>query len=462
MNSDDWWSKPPLRAAAILEWHRREARREPNAWAEFVFRDAEGQALRQAALHRQLQQFLTDHPRALIELPRDHGKTLQVMIRVLWELGHRPWLRIKVVCATDALAIERGRFLRDSIAGNPRVRFVFPELVPGTPWTPERFTVCRPAEVIGPSVTTLGIDSAATGTRADLLVCDDIVDVRALVSRADRERVKTLFRDNLMNLLEPDGRIWCIFTPWHRDDLNAELKRNPAFALFRRAIGPDFEPIWPERWPRKRLIDRRQEIGESSFARAYRLCSISDDDVIIPRRVVQFWHEPLPPSQVTLLAIDPAISSKQTADASALVVLVQDEQHLIYCVEARAHRVRFPDLIDLIRDAHDRWHPDVIVLEANAAFRGLADLLKTRTPLGGKLLPVTQTTDKLTRVRLFSTSVFQGMFRLRGHEHGVHPAQETLYLQMTQFPHGDHDDLLDAAAMGTAWLLSSARAPIIR
>jgi len=28
--------------------------------------------------------------RALVELPRDHGKSVQVCIRVLWELGRRP------------------------------------------------------------------------------------------------------------------------------------------------------------------------------------------------------------------------------------------------------------------------------------------------------------------------------------------------------------------------------------
>lgn len=452
----------PLQAAAALEWHRRKARREPNAWAEFAFRDAEGRPLRQGTIHRQLHHFLSQQPRALIELPRDHGKTMQVMIRILWELGHRPWLRVKIVCATDALAIERGRFLRDSISDNPRVRLVFPGLLPGTPWTPERFTVRRPTEIVGPSVTALGIDSAATGTRADLLVCDDIVDVRALISRADRERVKTLFRENLMNLLEPDGRVWCVFTPWHRDDLNAELKRNPAFALFRRAIGPDLEPIWPERWSRQQLQARLREIGEHSFARAYQLQSISEDDVVIPRRAVQFWHEPAPAASVTVLAIDPAVSSRQTADASALVVLTQDEHHVIRCVEAQAHRVRLPNLIDLIRSADQRWNPDVILLEANAAFQGLADLLTAQTRFGGKLMPVRQTIDKHTRVRIFSTSVFQGTFRLLGQNRSVHPSQDLLFQEMTQFPHGDHDDLLDAAAMGTAWLLSSVRSPLIR
>src|SRR5207253_4912150 len=140
--------------------------------------------------------------------------------------------------ASEAMAAERCRFLRDAIASNLRVRAVFPHLTPGRPWTATRFSIRRSGHVIGPSVTAVGVGSVSTGSRADLLVCDDIVDVKALRSRADRERVKAFFHENLMNLLEPDGRFWGLFTPWHKDDLNSDLKQNPAYALFRRAVEP--------------------------------------------------------------------------------------------------------------------------------------------------------------------------------------------------------------------------------
>src|SRR5205814_4268680 len=128
------------------------------------------------------------------------------------------------------------------------------------------FTVARPADVIGPSVAAFGVGAGSTGTRADLLVCDDIVDVRALHSRAERDRTADYFANNLMNLLEPDGRFWGLFTPWHSDDLNARLKKNDAYKPFRRAVGLDFEPVWPEKWPVERLRARKEEIGSASFA----------------------------------------------------------------------------------------------------------------------------------------------------------------------------------------------------
>jgi hypothetical protein len=90
------------------------ARIDPNTFIQLRFSDPSGQPIRQGKVHRELQAFLSAHRQALIELPRDHGKMTQVCARVLRELGRQPSLRIKIVCASEALAAERGRFLPDS------------------------------------------------------------------------------------------------------------------------------------------------------------------------------------------------------------------------------------------------------------------------------------------------------------------------------------------------------------
>jgi predicted phage terminase large subunit-like protein len=405
-------------------------------------------------LHCELQEFLSHHDRALIELPRDHGKSTQVCARLIWELARNPSLRIKIVCANEALAVERGRFLRDAIAQNLRIRWVFPQFRPAQPWEAMRFTVARPQSVIGPSVAAFGIGASSTGARADLLVCDDIVDVKALRSKSDRERVRIYFQENLVNLLEPDGRLWCLFTPWHTDDLNSRLKSNPEYAHFRRAIDADLTPIWPEHWPRERLDQRRREIGELSFARAYRLICLSDDELAIRADWVQFWTEPTN-YEAKVLAIDPAISASAKADASALVVLARTIENRIHCLEAIARRANAPALVQLIDDFDRRWRPDAILFESNAAFAAVRDLLIRHARFGPKIQSVVQTRDKSARVRVFSVSVQNGSFRLAGKPTGgVTPGQQELFDEMTTFPGGEHDDLLDAAAFGTEWLLN--------
>jgi predicted phage terminase large subunit-like protein len=434
-----------------------EARWDPNAFVEHCCTDPAGRPLVQAQVHREIQRFLSAHPKAIVELPRDHGKTVQVCARVLWELGRNPALRIKIVCATERIAEDRGRFLRRAIADNHRLREVFPHLRPGVPWAETSFSVERPAEVIGSSVTALGVGGGLTGTQADLLVCDDIVDVKSLSSAAERFRVKAFFRDNLMNLLEPDGRCWCLCTPWHANDLNAELKRDGAFAHYRRAIGLRLSPIWPERWPRECLAERRREIGSASFARGYRLLPLNEEVLTIKATWVQYWEGEVrlgSPDLRVVLAVDPAVSANPTSDASALVVLARAATGPIRCLEATARRVTTPDLVRLIDDFDRRWNPEVILFESNAAFLGVKDLLVRHAGFGPKLRGLAQTRSKPARVNAFSVSVENGTFRLKGRAGAVDPGQQSLFDEMTTFPAGDHDDLLDAAAMGTEYLLS--------
>src|SRR5262245_17578726 len=67
----------------VTGWKARRVRNDPAGFAEFAFADETGRPMRLGAVHRELHTFLSDAPRGLVELPRDHGKTVQVLIRVL-------------------------------------------------------------------------------------------------------------------------------------------------------------------------------------------------------------------------------------------------------------------------------------------------------------------------------------------------------------------------------------------
>jgi len=438
-------------ALAILQ-----ARRDPNRFIPFCFRDATGTILQQARVHVALQHFLSQHSKALIELPRDHGKSVQVCGRILWELGHKPGLRVKLVCATDALAAERSRFLRDTIETNARLRLVFPLLKPGQSWSADVFTIQRLHETIGPSVAAFGIGSGATGARADLLVCDDVVDVRALHSPGERQRCIDVFQNNLVNLLEPDGRFWGLCTPWHPEDLNAYLKRNSAYALFRRAVGPNMEPVWPEKWNRDALMERQIAIGTAAFARGYRLLPIHEGEIVIRPEWVRFWNEEVPREclEFVVLSIDPAVSSLKKADASALVVAGRlEHSNDVRVLESQAHRVSTPDLMHVIADVAARWNPDAILFESNAAFAGIRDLMQRHASFGSKVQGIVQTRSKAARAAALSVPIQNGTVKLRGENTFVDGSQRALFEEVTMFPFALHDDLLDALASAVEFLL---------
>ena len=437
-------------APELLRRHLERCRADPDPFLEWCL----GPSFRQGRVHRELQHFLGTTPRALIELPRDHGKSTQVCGRLLWELGRDPSLRILVVCASERLALERGRFLRDRIERDSRVRLVFPALVPGSPWSEEAFTLKRPGGKIGPTVRLGGVGSALTGARVDLLVCDDIVDVRSIYSQAERQRVKTFFRENLMNLLEPTGRVWNLSTPWHRHDLNGELRANPAFALFRRAVGPDLSPVWPEHWPRDRLEARRREVGSASFLRGYQLTYPTEGEALVQPGWIHHWTAPEEyPRKV--LAIDPAVATHARADQTALVALGLTAGNKVHCLEALGQRLPASELPALIERLDARWNPETILYEANAAFAGLGEMLQRHPGFGHRVRLVTQTRAKPGRIAVFAIQVERGEFLLHGLDaETVVPGQAALREQMLIYPHGDHDDLLDAAALGAEHLLT--------
>ena len=264
---------------------------------------------------------LSQHHHALVELPRDHGKSTQICGRVLWELGRNPSLRIKIVCATDAIAAERSRFLRDAIENSDALHAIFPALNATSPWSADAFTIVRPGDVIGPSVAALGVGAGSTGTRADLLICDDAVDVRSIHSKAERDRVADYFTNNLMNLLEPEGRCWVLFTPWHLDDLNARLKRN---GCTRSSTAPS-----ARNWSRSGSASGRRfawqrgknEIGTASFcSRISARADLGRRNADPPGVGAILGREPAKYERV-ILSVDPAVSGAAKADRSALVVI---------------------------------------------------------------------------------------------------------------------------------------------
>ena len=199
------------------------------------------------------------------------------------------------------------------------------------------------------------------------------------------------------------------------------------------------------------MLARRAEIGEAAFARGYHLLPVAEGEVLIPAAWLQFWQPPMPACDTIVLAIDPAVSDKQTADASAFVVLGK-KGGTVYCLDAVAHRVRLPELLPLVEKADRLWQPDAIWFESNAAFAGIRDLLIESKGFGPKVRGTASRSAKADRLRTLSVRIRRGEFLLMGNGDVVDSTQRELADELTTFPFGEHDDLADAAAMGTEYL----------
>lgn len=63
----------------------------------------------------------------------------------------------------------------------------------------------------------IGIGGSLTGKHADIIITDDIVNLKDRISRAERDRTKAVYQE-LQNVKNRGGRIVNTGTPWHKED----------------------------------------------------------------------------------------------------------------------------------------------------------------------------------------------------------------------------------------------------
>lgn len=119
-----------------------------------------------------------------------------------------------------------------------------------------------------PQILGVGCGSSITGKHADVVVTDDIVNLKDRVSRAEREHTKAFYME-LQNVKNRGGRFINCGTPWHKDDaflLMPNLKKYDCYSTG--------------------LIDRdtlneiRASMTDSLFSANYELRHIADADAL--------------------------------------------------------------------------------------------------------------------------------------------------------------------------------------
>lgn len=114
----------------------------------------------------------------------------------------------------------------------------------------------------------LGIGTSITGKHADIVVTDDIVNLKDRISRAEREKTKTQYME-LQNIKNRGGRFINTGTPWHKEDaisLMPNVKRYDCYSTGLIA--------------RDKLEKLRSQMSDSLFAANYELKHIADKDAM--------------------------------------------------------------------------------------------------------------------------------------------------------------------------------------
>lgn len=118
----------------------------------------------------------------------------------------------------------------------------------------------------------IGTGGSITGKHADIVITDDIVNVKDRASRAERERVKGIYME-LQNIRNRGGRIINTGTPWHKEDAISIMPNVQRFDCYQTGLIDK---------PKLELL--RSSMSPSLFAANYELRHIATENALFDTR----------------------------------------------------------------------------------------------------------------------------------------------------------------------------------
>lgn len=258
--------------------------------------------------------------RLIINVPPRHGKS-QLVSRFFpaWFLGKNPSKSIIFATYSQDLSNEFGRSVRDNLESNEH-RAIFPRcyVQHGSR------AMDRVATTDGGVYVAVGVGGSITGRGADLLLIDDPIKGRAEAdSQAYQQALRHWYASVARTRLHPGGAIVVVQTRWHKDDLCGYLLEEHAHEEWEvvnlPAIGHDDQPLWPERYDYDALMQIKTSVGLYEWQCLYQQDPIQPDGMLIKPHWLDVDIQS--PILQRYMAIDPAISSKTSADETAISVV---------------------------------------------------------------------------------------------------------------------------------------------
>ncbi|WJJ60345.1 terminase large subunit [Salmonella phage ST20] len=179
-----------------------------------------------------------DNRRFILQAFRGIGKSFITCAFVVWKLWNNPDLKFMIVSASKERADANSIFIKRIIDLMPQLQELKPKQ--GQRDAVISFDVGPAKPDHSPSVKSVGITGQLTGSRADILIADDVEVPNNSATQAARDRLSELVKE-FDAILKPGGTIIYLGTPQNEMTLYRELEGRGYTTT-----------IWPARYPRDR------------------------------------------------------------------------------------------------------------------------------------------------------------------------------------------------------------------
>jgi hypothetical protein len=337
---------------------------------------------------------------------RSAGKSTLVGIFCAWLLLNDADLRILVLAAEHDLARKMVRNVKRIIERHPVTRHLVPTRA--DQWAADQFTVRRRLTRRDPSLLARGIGANITGSRADVVICDDVEVPNTCATAPRREELRSRLHE-ISYVLVPGGLQLYAGTPHSYDSIYADSGRDdddapPFLAGFERLCIPLLdgrgESRWPERFTAEEIAEIRRRSGPAKFESQMLLRPRSVEDIRLDPALLVRYDAPLELRQAngeSVLSLsgrrlvsascwwDPAYGAPDIGDASVVAAVFVDELGTYWLHDIRylnhdpAQRHEVDEATQLCRQvatfARELYLPSVTI-ETNGLGRFLPALLR--------------------------------------------------------------------------------------
>ena len=415
-----------------------------------------------------IHQFFQGRKFGLVLAPRGSGKSTSANIcyAIMRALQNRD-IRILIASRT----VQQSQSFLSEIKSNllkPALVELFGELR-GTKWDETQADISgRVKQTKEHTFTIAGADGAVVSKHFDIIIADDLVELRNSRTETQREHLVRFFYTSLLPTLRPDGEMRVLGTRYHPEDLYGYLCDNdPKFkesnmvipAVFDchtgRAVDleqdnrgrfyapPNAVCYDPVGFPMNKIIERRASMPLADFECQYqnrtkfmsgsyfqsRWFQYYDDD---PVRMIQKYD------LAVWMGVDLASSLKDDADEFSIVVIGVIRQIFeVYVLYEFAARLTFKEQCEQLVEINDMFNPVRVFVEANAYQAVLESTVATEWP-DIPTRPIWTTKDKITRARALQLYYERKqVFHRKGR-------MASLEAQLTGFPDVKLKDRFDA------------------
>ena len=423
--------------------------------------------------HHEVYRDLSDDSvrRVLIAAPRGTAKsTVTTLIYPLWKVAFKPSdedLFIVIISESQAQSINFLSRIKYHLIHSEKFREVFGDYGPMTAkrWTNNDIVLANGARIIA-----VGTGQRVRGfiegdTRPNLIIVDDFESELNAFTMEARAKNRKWITEAVIPSLSDEGKIAMIGTVISEDCFLYWAKESSAWKVLWYSIwDEDEKSIWPERFPKSRIIEIKREfesVGNlNGFYQEYMNIAQSPDNAPFKPEWMQLHHydferingqnclvreigdeKKVKPVEV-YSGVDPASSLSITADFFVIATIAVDSDNNKYIIDLFRDRISPAEQPGKIIEVYKKFRPKrmniettgyqealrtavrELMLEGNLYIPGLERGVKPRTRKSERLLSL---------VPMFAKKAFYWR-----------PEDLVGQQEFLSYPRGKHDDVMDA------------------